>query len=176
MEGVIKDFGPVFFPQGVALCSRAGAGVNHWATERHGIDVVVNHLNDQPTRHGVKDFLGVGVGVTIRELDLFHGSWSKQHLRPFEHWLLNVLVVEEDTAAIHDTNTLTEDRDRPVIDLHLHFVLRYGGQGRGSAGIGKLLKDALDVLLLLVAVLVALWRASGTEGEGGRVRGDGVGR
>ena len=80
VEGVIEDFGPVFFPQGVALCSRAGASVNHWATERRGIDVVVNHLNDQPTRHGVKDFLGVGVGVTLRELDLLHRSWPKQHL------------------------------------------------------------------------------------------------
>ena len=120
VEPVIKDLCAVFFPQRIAQGSRIGACVNDGATQWRRKDIVIDHFDDQPTGHGIEDFLCVRVGVALGKLNLLDAGRSEEHLRSFESWLLGKTGIKENATPVHDLDTLAENWDRPVINLHQH--------------------------------------------------------
>ena len=132
--GVIKDLCAVLLVECVALGGRVWSTVHNRAAERSGVDVVVHHLYDETTRHGVKDLLCVGVGVTLWEHNLLDSCRPKE-LGSLKCSRLDEPMIKEDSAAVIDGDCLPEDRDRPVINLDFHLVIGRRGVGGGAGGV-----------------------------------------
>ena len=168
---IVEDHCLLLLTQRIALCGGVGACVDNWSAEWSGVYVVVDHLDDESTRHGVEDFLRVGVGVALGQHNLLNSSRPKQHLRPLQRWRLNETVIEEDPATVDDGDGVTEDWDGTVVYLDLHLVVGGGGDWCGAWGVrGELLDDVLDVFFL--GNVGAHGGAGGREGTWGAVGRD----
>ena len=86
--------------------------------------------------------------MAFGKLNLLKVCRSEQFLSPFEVGRAAVTWVEEDAAAACHGHWLLEHWDGPEVHLNLKLVGGRGGQRGGSWGVGELIDDVFDIVIV----------------------------
>lgn len=115
--GVVEDLGPLVLLEMLALVSGRVAVVDNGAAERRGIDVIADHLENEPPEHGLEELVGEGVRVADRKLDRVDLGRAKQRASAL---LIHSVErsrevrIEEYASSLIAVDGLSEDGDRAV--------------------------------------------------------------
>ena len=173
---IVKYFGTLFFLKRIALTCRIWGIIHHGSAQWSSIDIATNHLNKQPSMHGLEKLLSKWVRVTRGQCNLMCFWWPKELpgvLDTLDTWCWDVAGIKINPAATVQHHTFNVNGYGSIENSNLYLIRWRGSRERWSARMSFLefLHEADYVIVGVIQHVTGRGHWDGARGHAGDTTG-----
>ena len=170
---IVKYFGTLLFFKGIALTGGIRGIIDHGSAQGSSKDIASNHLDKQPSMHGLEKLFSKRVRVAGGQCNLVCFRWSKEFPRILDTWWWYVAGIKINSAATVQYHIFDMNGYGTIEDSNLYLIRWRGSREWRSARMSflKFLHKANYVVVVVIQHVAGRSHWDRARGHAGHTTG-----